>query len=88
MMKEQIKEFIENNKLSFYEGERNQNLTVICGYGLHIGIKDFMDVYEGIPERYLSTELYDECQRVFRYAQENNYQNWWKSTTAKNTWKF
>ena len=82
-------DFIKNNDLSFKEGRRNSDITVICGYALHLDeyhdwerdIKEaIIEVHgEGIWSDFMEEEVY----RVFDFAYNNNYGDWWSSDEAK-----
>lgn len=84
-----LQEFIEINCLSFEEGERNTNLTVIGGYALFLDeFCEEDDIYKAIPDKYKSDELYQEAMKVFNYCYYNDYGNWWTKEIASSTWKF
>lgn len=92
-MVEQLKTFIKDNNLSFKEGQRNTNATIICGYALFIGVEDEELVEDAIEQVFTSkiwedTELQDEIDRVFRYAKSNNYGKWWEKPEAAKMYKF
>ena len=87
---EKLEQFIKNNNLTFAEGSRNTDAVVISGYALHIGVKNVSEI-ENVIEKSVSTrgwEYSKELQRVFKYAQDNNYGNWWDISSAKLTYKF
>jgi len=93
MTKEQktkIEEFIKNNKLTFEEGKRNTDSVALSGYALSIGFKKHHDLEKVIdvlcPKAHW--EYSKELERVFKYASDNNYGNWWDTQEAKNSYKF
>jgi hypothetical protein len=87
MKKENLLEnFIKLNNLEFVEGVRNSNLTVLCGYALYIN-KEKADVCEAIPEDRRTGELGIELERVWDYAEKNNYGKWWEIEYNRNLYK-
>jgi len=86
---EQLQKFIELNKLEFTEGRRNSDLVVLCGYGLYIGA-DVEDIWNSIPLGINTNydELETELDRVFTYAEDNNYGKWWENENNRKAYKF
>jgi hypothetical protein len=87
---EKLEQFIKNNNLTFAEGSRNTDAVVISGYALHIGVKNVSEI-ENVIEKSVSTRGWEyavELQRVFDYAQYNNYGDWWTMEGAKTMYKF
>lgn len=91
MEKEQvnkIKKFIIDNGLDF-EGtgsELNSVCCVISGYALFIGVVDVTELVKNVTE--ISTDSHDELFRVFEYANDNDYGDWWAHGEAKEQYKF
>jgi hypothetical protein len=83
---EQLDKFIKDNELKFTEGRRNSDLVVLCGYALYIGA-DQDDVFIAIPEDVCDEELMNESDRVWEYAEANNYGNWWQIEANRKTYK-
>jgi hypothetical protein len=83
-----IQKFIDDNRLGFSsEGSGlNSNCTVISGYALHIGLELFDDLYNEMP--IMTNDGYEELQRVFEYAKDNNYEKYWTTPDAKGRWIF
>lgn len=93
MTKEQkvkIQEFIKNNNLTFKEGTRNTDSVILSGYSLYLGIKTAKELEKvidaALPDA--DCDYYEELDRVFSYASENNYGKWWETETAIKTYKF
>lgn len=91
-MTEKIKKFITDNGLTFEEGRRNSDLTVICGYGLYLGVFTEGNVLEILhevlePLYRKDKDLEDECTRVFLFAKSNNYQAWWSEESNRAKFK-
>lgn len=77
-----LKQFIKKNNLTFKEGQRNTNATVICGYALYIH-KEIEDIINAIPQTVRTGELDVELYRVWDYAEANDYGNWWYEPTNR-----
>jgi len=78
--------FIKNNGLTFGDGRRNYDFTIISGYALYLDIDEVEEVEEAIEEFLslpLSADDSAELYRVFEYAYDNNYGTWW--TNPSNT---
>lgn len=87
---EKLEKFIKENNLTFAEGSRNTDAVVISGYALHLGIND-VNVIENVIEKTVSTRGWEydkELRRVFEYAKDNNYGQWWTLEGAKTMYKF
>lgn len=87
--KEKIEKFIKDNGLSFVEGCRNTDSVVLSGYCLYLGITDItviLNIINNICKTI--THFEDEFERVFKYAENHNYGNWWKTKEAKKAYKF
>lgn len=86
-MVEKLKTFIKDNNLSFKEGQRNTNATILCGYALFIGAS-IQDCKEAIPTELSTGQLNAEIERVYNYANDSNYGKWWKKPEATKMYKF
>ncbi len=82
-----LKEFIKENNLTFEVGVRNTNVTILCGYALH-NKNTVEECKEAIEEKFVSTELFQEIERVYNYAESNDYGNYWTTTDAISRYKF
>lgn len=86
-----IQKFIEENNLDFSgsRSELNGNCVILAGYALHIGFEEYGAVLDAFdPEDTLGSELNDEFERVFEYANKKMYGAWWESEKAKKMYKF
>ena len=88
---DKLKQFLTDNRISFDFGERNSASTVVAGFALHIGFdegekEDILDIIE--RNCVCDPDWDDEFERIFKFAARNNYGEWWKSKTAKNTYTF
>jgi hypothetical protein len=84
-----IQDFITNNNidLSGEGSDLNGNCVILCGYLLHIGvdIEEFLaeDGFDGFDG-----DVDHELRRVYEFANDNNYGDWWTTKDAKLTYKF
>ncbi len=83
---EQLQKFIKDNKLEFVEGRRNSDLVILCGYALYINATS-EDCYEAIFHNLLTLELNSELDRVYDYAETNNYGKWWEKEANRKQYK-
>lgn len=83
-----IRNFIDENDISFAEGERNSSVTTLIGYAQHLGLS------KNDLTRELSSEISDdsfisqEVNRLWTYCENNNYKAFWKKRIAKQRYKF
>ena len=82
-----LKEFISNNKLTFTVGERNSNITILCGYAIWNG-DSIEDCKNAIPSPQKSGAVNQEIERVYKYAKDNHYGDFWDTEEAKNEYMF
>ena len=87
--KNKLEEFIKNNNITFEKGRRNTDSVALSGYALSLGMNTVGDLEKLIdvlcPKA--DWEYSRELERVFKYASDNNYGNWWDSQEAKNSYK-
>lgn len=88
-MKEKLVKFIKDNNLKFTEGRRNSDCVIISGYALHLGVNDPNVIEKAIEFALDNTDdYYEELCRVLDYAQDHNYQEFWKKEEAKKLYKY
>jgi len=85
----EIIKFIKDNKLDFTsEGSGlNSNCTILSGYALHLELT-FFELCDELAEMTLSDEAWNELERVFDYAEDNNYGAYWSTKDAKERYIF
>jgi hypothetical protein len=92
-----IEKFIIDNDLTFDEGHSclNSDCCTISGFALHVDegecditIDDLIDVVENTLEDVGGADFEAELARVFEYAENNNYGEWWTSEEAKIKYNF
>lgn len=95
IMKEDTKElvnFIIENNLNFNGSGSNLNgmCVVLSGYALYRGYMNTEFLKEAINEVFpkASGNYEKELERVFLYADNNDYGNYWKTEEAKLMYKF
>jgi len=83
-----IEQFIDDNGLDFtsYGSDLNSNCCILAGYACYLGLS-FSELCEQADIAITDNE-YDELRRVFEYAENNNYGDWWKHDEAKSMYKF
>lgn len=82
-----LQKFIEDNNLSFQEGQRNTSTVILCGFSLYNEIS-IQEIHNAINDKEFSSELTQELKRVYEYAKRNNYREYWNSEDAKTRYKF
>jgi len=83
-----IQKFIEENELDFsgLGSDLNGNCVSIAGYALYLGL-----TYDQLKEAMTEDQLeYSSAElgRVFNFAEDHNYGEWWKTDDAKTQYKF
>ncbi len=98
---EKLTQFITDNKLNFNLGigsGLNSACVTLCGYALYLGdlegdMIDETDVINAVDKSFIKipvnrTDYVSEIKRVFDYAEDNLYGEWWKHPSAKKQYKF
>lgn len=87
-----IETFIKVNGLDFSgEGsDLNSACVILAGYSLFIEIdeSDLLDYLKNLPVDKFSAYAMVEFERVYEYAELENYGAWWYSNQAKREYKF
>jgi len=89
---EKLKTFIKENNLSFNEGERNSNIVILCGFAL-FNENILEECKEVIPKEFIDTlkketNVFQEIERVYYYADSRNYKKYWGTAMAQAQYKF
>lgn len=99
-MKSKIKLFLEDNDLSFSDSGSglNSSCCILAGYVCYlnslgttktkISVSSVITIILSQKEGEVSEGFQDEFKRVYSYAVDNNYGEWWKSPLAKSSYKF
>jgi len=90
-----IQKFIKDNDLSLegYGSDLNSTCCIIAGYALYASGDDnnYIKLLEDIEENgvyALTASVSDELERVYDYAYQNNYFEWWTKEEARKTYIF
>lgn len=88
-MSNKIIKFIKDNKLDFEStgSGLNSNCTILSGYALHLDLS-FEDLCDELAETPLSRNATEELERVFDYAKDHDYGEYWTSKDAKERYVF
>lgn len=83
-----MREFINNNDLSFDEGSRNTTIVTLIGYAQHLGWSKEALEEELLTEIEEDGFIQDEIDRLWQYCYNRNYKNFWGTAKAKELYKF
>jgi hypothetical protein len=78
-----LEDFIDHNNLEFTKGRRNSDIVMLCGYALHKKVKKEKVEHAISVYAELDDELLAEFERVYDYAEANNYGKWWTNPGNK-----
>lgn len=83
-----IDTFIENNNISFEEGNRNSSVTTMIGYAQHLNLSQ--DKLKAELIEYIDNDSFikEEIDRLWSYCNSKNYKSYWSTDEAKKTYKF
>jgi hypothetical protein len=89
-MKEKLIKFIKDNELNFNTSASGLNsvCVIISGYALYLGVTNATDIENAILDIFPKFSEFDELERVFDYASNNNYEKFWSLSKAKEMYKF
>lgn len=86
---EKLKQFIEDNKITFEVGRRNSDSVCVAGFCLHKKFKYDASVKllkKNLPRFDKAAE--EEFRKVWKYADEHDYKFFWETMEAKRLYKF
>lgn len=83
-----IKNFIEENNISFAIGERNASVTTLIGYAQHLKLTE--SEFRGELKQEIKDDRFigEEITRLWSYCNKKNYKKFWKTQTAKTQYTF
>lgn len=84
----EIRNFIEDNNISFAQGERNTSVVTLIGYTQHLGLTRNELENELIAEINEDSFIGEEIARLWDYCKVNGYKNFWKKQEAKLQYTF
>ena len=83
-----IRNFIEDNNISFAEGSRNTSIVTLIGFAQFKKI-DYAELKgELAPEIDKDSFIEEEIDRLWNYCKVNNYKKFWSSQKAKTQYIF
>jgi hypothetical protein len=83
-----IKNFIEENNISFEQGSRNTSVVTLIGYAQHLGLSQNALKEELSDQIDADIFIQEEIDRLWDYCKARNYKNWWNTTEAKTQYTF
>jgi len=90
-----LQQFIFDNKIDLNADSTGSDLNGLClpvvGYALYLGYDDTLDIVKSIERDdvfSIPNIVVDEIDRIFEYAANNNYGNWWQREEAHETYIF
>ncbi len=83
-----IKNFIEENNISFAQGERNTSVVTLIGYAQHLGLSQSALKQELVDQIDADDFIGEEIDRLWDYCKANKYKNFWKKQEAKLQYTF
>jgi len=83
-----IKNFIEENNISFAEGERNTSVVTLIGYAQHLKLTK--SEFRGELAQEIKDDMFigEEIERLWDYCVTKKYKNFWKKQEAKLQYTF
>jgi hypothetical protein len=85
---EAIKNFIEDNNISFAQGERNTSVVTLIGYAQHLGLSQYVLKEELSEQINADVFIQEEIDRLWEYCKVKNYKNYWSSKEASEQYTF
>lgn len=83
-----IRDFIDNNKLSFEQGNRNTTIVTLIGYTQYLGFEQEDLETELEKEIEEDSFIQDEIDRIWNFCKSKNYKNFWSTSKAKELYNF
>jgi len=88
----EIEKFIKENNLNFEgtDSSLNGNCVILSGYALYSNINTLTDLSKLIPWilKPKFSDAFNELTRVFPYAEEHDYGEFWNTDYAKQLYNF
>ena len=83
-----MRDFINENSISFEQGSRNSSIVTLIGYAQHKGLTKLQLSDELSAEINNDTFIQEELDRLWDYCKDRNYKAWWSSEDAKLQYTF
>jgi len=83
-----MRKFIEDNNISFAQGERNTTVVTLIGYAQHLKLTK--SEFRGELEREIKEDRFigEEIERLWDYCKDRKYAAFWKKKEAKDKYIF
>jgi hypothetical protein len=83
-----MRDFINENNISFEQGSRNSSIVTLIGYAQHKGLtkNQLLDALE--PEIKADSFIAQEVDRLYNYCKDRNYKAFWSTEDAKMQYTF
>ncbi len=88
--KDRIERFIVDNGIVFTgtDSDLNSNCVILSGFALYCGVDNWYDVVEILGSKVPTHEAMIELNRVYLYADSNNYGKFWDTKAASDMYTF
>ena len=83
-----MRDFINENSISFEQGSRNSSITTLIGYAQFKGLTKEELKLELSKEIIEDSFIKEEIDRLWDYCKARNYKNWWNTTEASLQYTF
>lgn len=83
-----MRDFINENSISFEPGSRNTSIVTLIGYSQFKGFDKHALKEELATEIKKDSFISEEIDRLFDYCKAKNYKNFWKTAEAAENYTF
>ena len=83
-----MRNFINENYISFEQGSRNSSITTLIGFSQYKGLTKEELKLELSKEIIEDSFIKEEIDRLWDYCKVRNYKNWWSTTEASLQYTF
>lgn len=83
-----IRDFINENSISFEPGSRNSSIVTLIGYAQFKGLTKEDLKLELVKEITRDSFIGEEIERLWNYCKDRNYKTFWNTEDAKMQYTF
>ena len=83
-----MRDFINENSISFEPGSRNSSIVTLIGYAQHLGLSQSALEEELADQIAEDSFIQEEIDRLWDYCKVKNYKNYWSSKEAGEQYTF
>ena len=83
-----MRNFINENYISFEQGSRNSSITTLIGFSQYKGLTKEELKLELSKEIIEDSFIKEEIDRLWDYCKVRNYKNWWSTPEASLQYTF